>query len=249
MVKNKIIISLAIWILAFSWLFIPLYYVEDYNEPIDSIWELRNTNSGFIYFGSSDCPSCQGFKPLLEAYANENKIKILYMDDSSFKKADLSERDTEYIKELYSTYNIKEFPTLVEINNGKLIASMTTHIYSENNGELDATNQLDLFFEKASPRLLNQNLNFNLYDFIDGIIYTINIFLITIAIWRIDKEIKPMIDILAVIILVINLINLWNYGVYIDELNLGITDHIGSFGWLNILLFIIVIIINHLPRK
>ena len=49
-----------------------------------------------------------------------------------------------------------------------------------------------------------------------------------------------------------NLINMWNYGVFIDENNMGVTHHLGYFGWYNILFAVaglIVIVVQSTKKR
>jgi len=231
---TKIIISIFIIIIAISYLFIPLLN-KDYFTELDTIDEFHSINSGFIYFGSTDCPSCVGFKPILEKYAQKNMYKIYYFNFKHFTENNLITK--EELNKIIEDYKIEQIPILIEVRNKEIKGSMIAQVYSIRGAE-HVIEQLKIFFE-GSP-FKNVPL-FDIHNIINIVIY-ISFWLIIIVSFFISRKYSKVIYLLAFILLICNCINMWNYGVYIDKNNALLTYHIGYLGWINVFLALVTFI-------
>jgi thiol-disulfide isomerase/thioredoxin len=228
---TKFVISIIIIIIAISYLFIPLLNKNYFNEisTIDEFYSLDNT---FIYFGSPDCPSCEGFKPILEQFAKRNMYEIHYFNLKYLIENNLvTEKELDKI---IKDYKIEQIPILIEVrdkeNNGSIIA----HAYSIR-GEEHVKEQLEHFFQGSPFKHIPV---FDIHNIINLIIYTSFYVIIIVSIFMSTKYSKITYFIILTL-LIWNCINMWNYGVFIDENNAGVTHHIGYLGWINMFLALV----------
>lgn len=84
-------------------------YIID--SSIDDIEKMVDNKESFIlYIGSKECHNCTNFKPKLEDVANENKIKVYYIDTYNIS-------DEDYNR-LFKIVNYSGTPTIAFITDG-----------------------------------------------------------------------------------------------------------------------------------
>lgn len=94
-----------------------------YNEAVrhfeisdtEAMLRKGNTELKFIYFGRPSCPYCRKFAPILKNLAEKNGKKIYYIDTDLYK-------DSKVVNNFLDKYSIDEVPTLIYINNDKVIS-------------------------------------------------------------------------------------------------------------------------------
>ena len=87
----------------------------DYFDAIHNVGDERTV----IYIGSSNCGWCQKFSPILEEVANENDLKIVYINVAKLKKSE----NQELISASENHYK-GGTPTTLIVEKGKVIDSL-----------------------------------------------------------------------------------------------------------------------------
>ncbi len=75
----------------------------------------QNNSPSFVYLGRDSCDKCAEFKPLLEQFLKDNKIKAYYFDTS------LNKENTNTI---VKKYNIIGIPSIVVLKNNDYFVIM-----------------------------------------------------------------------------------------------------------------------------
>lgn len=110
---------------------------NNYLVNIESIDELDGIDTGTIYFGSDNCPTCVEFKPILEDFCNKN-VSIVYYFDLGYL-LDNKILDEVTLDTVLNKYQIEKFPTLITVRNSELDALVSFgHISSGNDQSISA---------------------------------------------------------------------------------------------------------------
>jgi hypothetical protein len=88
----------------------------------------------------------------------------------------------------------------------------------------------------------------DIHNIINVIIYSAFIIIIIVSMFVSKRYIKVM-YLLILMLFILNCINLWNYGIYVDENNTSITYHLGTLGWVNMPLGFVALLKNMFIRK
>lgn len=209
-------------------------------KELQTLDEYQSTSNGFIYFGSPDCPSCVDFMPVLEKITNERSQEVYYFKIDHFLKNNLL-TETEFEK-ITQKFNITKIPTVIEILNDKQVASITTEMF-RGSGEQHVKEQLNVFFDGSTQK----NVPFsNVHNVIVLVVFNSLVILTCIMIWR--KGSSMTYSFIAVAFLVLNSINMWNYGIYVDEHNSAVTEHIRYIIWINFILALVPLITNKIYK-
>ncbi len=240
---KKIIIILIIVIMATTYFLIPLFNKE-YIHTLSTVDEYTSVVNGFIYFGSPDYTSCESFMPILEKFAKKNMIEVYYFNLKYLMENELITEDE--FNEILEKHEINEMPTVIEVIDGQCTASVTAHMY--NTLEEDyVTKQLNKFFDE-SPIRIKGVPPFDIHNIINMIIYLAFIIIIIVSMF-VSKKYNKIMYLLILMLFILNCINFWNYGIYVDENNTSITYHLGTLGWINMLLGFLALLKNMFIRK
>lgn len=136
--------SCLIGVLIFVFLFYKTSIVRsDVLKEIVEISELYEVNNEIIYFGRDTCPSCVVATQFLQEYLSEEDITISYFNTDTF-------RDDTCFPTVIKDFNITVVPSLVLVQNGKYIKSVSL---VSDSGDLDIE-QLYQIFESYKGELL-----------------------------------------------------------------------------------------------
>lgn len=91
-------------------------------------------SDGFVYFGSSTCPSCKLFKPLLTEVAKEENIQVFYFDINYFVNNSLLTEDE--LTRILDKYRIIQVPALIKLVNGSLDSNYGTNFTEAQSEEI-----------------------------------------------------------------------------------------------------------------
>ena len=95
---------------------------DDYLISVSDVEMLNSIDTGVVYFGSDDCPTCVQFKPIVEEFSNKHQQSVYYVNIGYL----LDEKilDETSMNTLLKKYDIELLPTLINIKDSKIEAVM-----------------------------------------------------------------------------------------------------------------------------
>lgn len=86
-------------------------------KEIENLDILYSEEEIYIYFGRSDCYSCQRLNQLIDSNNSNIPEKLYYFDTAYWDEKDISDL-------VCKKFNINEVPTIIKVKDGKIIDRM-----------------------------------------------------------------------------------------------------------------------------